>query len=66
MIYILLTLLVLSLGFNYFGMKLIGQQSIALDKLKVELFSLKIQLDLEKARQSQEENETPILERIVQ
>lgn len=66
MIYVLLVLLVLSLGFNYFGVKLIGQQSIAIDKLKMELFSIKIQLELEKSRQSQDETELETTERIIQ
>jgi hypothetical protein len=66
MVYVLVILLVLSLVFNYFSVKLLGEQAIKLNKVNFELFSIKMQLDLERTRQSQEENEPTPSERIVQ
>jgi hypothetical protein len=47
-------------------MKLLGEQSIKLNKLNFELFSLKMQMDLERAKNSQESEESPTIERMVQ
>lgn len=66
MIYVLGILLVLSLGFNFILMRLLGEQSIKLNKLNFELFSLKMQMDLERAKNSQESEESPTIERMVQ
>jgi hypothetical protein len=66
MLYVLGVLLVLSLVFNYFGVRLIGEQSIKLNKLNFELFSLKMQLDLEKTKHSEDSEDSITSERIVQ
>jgi hypothetical protein len=66
MIYTTVILLVVSLVFNYFFFRLIGQQAIKLDQLSYELFSIKVQLDLERVKHSQEQNEDSVLEKIFQ
>lgn len=66
MIYVLGAVLVLSLVFNYFSMKLIGEQSIKLNRQDFELFSIKMQLELERAKQSQGEEGSSSFERTVQ
>jgi len=66
MIYVLCAVLVLSLVFNYFSMRLIGEQSIKLNRQDFELFSIKMQLELERAKQSQGEEGSSSFERTVQ
>jgi len=66
MIYILGIFLVVSIVYNFFSTKLIAKQSIKLDKLNFELFSLKMKSDLERARDSQDENMPVTMERIIQ
>lgn len=66
MIYILGIFLVVSIVYNFFSTKLIAEQSIKLDKLNFELFSLKMKSDLERARDSQDENMPVTMERIIQ
>jgi len=66
MIYAVCIILLLSLVFNYFSIKLIGEQSLKLDKKEFELFSLRVQMDLERSKNSEEETEPKTLERTLQ
>lgn len=52
--------------FNYFSIKLIGEQTIKLDKKEFELFYLRVQMDLERSKNSEEETESSTLERTLQ
>jgi hypothetical protein len=66
MIYAVCIILLLSLIFNYFSIKLIGEQSLKLDKKEFELFSLRVQMDLERSKNSEQEAELKTLERTLQ
>lgn len=65
MIYLVVSGLVLSIVFNFFNLRIIGRQIIALEKKDIELLALKIQLDLERVKHSEKEA-TQISERMVQ
>lgn len=66
MIYLLGVILLISLAFNYFSIKLIGEQTAKLTKKEFELFSLRIQMDLERSKNLEEGTSSITLERNIQ
>lgn len=66
MIYVLGIFLLASVVYNFFSTKLIAEQSIKLDRLNFELFSMKMKSDLERARDSEDVSKPTTTERIIQ